>query len=140
MGCIAESFELFPDGQEYKLVAIHSIGLTVPDRNTLKLPSLGTPIQHYRCGKDQLVCQVYKCICICTESCRINLQLPAGLSIVGYNKFTAAGLSSQLGSHPVHPNQKCLRLLSKAIANYFHLNGKRCMLSLDTSSYSSKYV
>ncbi len=34
----------------------------------------------------------------------------------------------QLGSHPVHPNQKCLRLLSsllsKAIANHFHLNRK----------------
>ncbi len=74
---------------------------------------------------------------VCTESC--NQLTAAGLS-KGYCKFTAAGLF-ELGSHPVHPNQECLRQPTKqSNSKSFPSKRKRCVLSLDTSSYSSKFV
>ncbi len=67
-------------------------------------------------------------------------QLAAAVLSKGYCKFTEADSLPRAGLPPCSP-QKCLSLLSsllsKAIANHYW---KRCLLSLDKSSYSTKYV
>ncbi len=66
----------------------------------------------------------------CTmESCRINLQL-SGLS-EGYSKFTAAGLP------PSSPQSKVSTSAKQSNSKSFPSKQKRCVLPLDTSSYSS---
>ena len=60
------------------------------------LPSTGgTQILHYRCGKDQLVCQLYNMQCVYVLRVVESTYCCWIFSKIGYSKFIAAGLSSQ---------------------------------------------